>query len=132
MKIILHANKNCDLRNQLKSQIESQFPDGQILLTNSEQHLSESLCRPLHNVSMLIAFISDSDSISLLFPLKPLFENIKLILMFHRNFDGIEESAILMEPLYTSYTENNFKDVILILQRIAQKKLGSVNGLGIR
>ncbi|MGD9826112.1 hypothetical protein [Desulfobacter sp.] len=127
MKIILHATENHALRNQLKNRIEDTFPKGRIILTNSGRHLSEVLCRPLHNVSVLVAFISDSQSVSLLLPLTPLFENLKLILIFCKRIDEVQKSALLLEPLYSSYSENNFQDVISVLQRMEQKQKFPIN-----
>ena len=122
MKMILHATENHELRNQLKNRIEDVFPKGHIVLTNSGLHLSEALCRPLHNVSVLVAFISDYNSVSILFPLMPLFENIKLILIFCDKINGVQKAALLLEPLYSSYLGNDFQDVISVLQRIEQKQ----------
>lgn len=122
MKIILHATKNHKLRSQLKNRIEDASPKSRIILTNSGLQLSEALCRPLHNVSVLVVFISDSNSVSLLFPLMPLFENLKLILIFCKRIDEVQKSALLLEPLYSSYSENDFQDVISVLQRIGQKQ----------
>lgn len=127
MKIILHATENHGLRNQLKNRIEDAFPNGQIILTNSGRHLSEALCRPLNNVSVLVAFISDSKSVSLLFPLMPLFENLKLILIFCKKIEDVQKSALLLEPLYSCYSVNNFQDVISVLQRIEQKQKPLIN-----
>ncbi len=127
MKIILHATENHALRSQLKDRIEDTFPKGQIILTNSGLQLSEALCRPLHNISVLIAFISDSESVSLLLPLMPLFENLKLILIFCKRLDDVQKSALLLEPLYSSYFENDFQDVISVLKRIEQKQKNLIN-----
>jgi len=127
MNIILHATENHALRSQLKNRIENTFPKGRIILTNSGLHLSEALCRPLHNISVLVAFISDSKSVSLLLPLMPLFENLKLILIFCKRLDDVQKSALLLEPLYSSYFENNFQDVISVLQRIEQKQKSLIN-----
>ena len=83
--------------------------------------MSEVLGRPLHNVSVLIAFITDVESIDLLFSLKPLFENIKLILMLRNRADTIQKSVLLLEPLLASYSEDDLQDIISVLQRIEQK-----------
>lgn len=129
MKMILHATENHELRSQLKCRIEDGFPKGQIILTNSGLQLSEILCRPLHNVSVIVAFINDSKSVSCLSPLMPLFENLKLILIFCKRIDEIQKSALLLEPLYSSYSGNNFQDVIEVLQRIEQKQKPLINQL---
>jgi len=127
MKIILHARENDELRSRLKTRIEHVFPEGEIVLTDAGQQLSDVLCRPLHNVSVLIAFITDSDSVDILFPLKPLFDNIKLILIFCKRVDEIQKSVLLLEPLYTSHSENDFQDIISVLERIERKSMGLIN-----
>ena len=127
MKIILHASENDELRNRLKTLIEDAFPEGEIVLTVTRPHLYKVLCRPLHNVSVLIAFITDSNSVDLLYSLKPLFENVKLILIFCKRVEGIQKSALLLEPLYTRHSDNNFQDIILVLQRIEQKQMRPTN-----
>ena len=121
MKIILHAHKDYEIRNQLKELIENAFPQGIVILTDTRQQLAETLGRPLHNVSVLIAFISDSEDVGILASLKPLFEDRRLILVFCKRSDGIQKYALRLEPLYTSYFENNFQDVISVLLRIEQK-----------
>lgn len=123
MKIILHANENDAHRNRLKAIIEGAFPEGDIILTDQGSQLSTVLGRPLHNVSVLIAFITDSDGVDLLLPLKPLFENIKLILMVCGSVDNIQNSVLLLEPLFTSSSENDFQDIISVLQRIEQRTI---------
>ncbi len=127
MKIILHDPEDSEFQSRLQARIEEEFPDVQIVLTNTIQHLSESLCRPLHNVSALIAFVTDSNSITLLSSLVPLFENTKLILIFCKKMDGLEKFTFLLEPLYVSYPENNFEDIIWVLQRIEEKQMRSGN-----
>ena len=123
MKIILHANENDAHRNRLEAVIDDAFSQGEIILTDQGGQLSEVLGRPLHNVSVLIAFITDSESIDLLVSLKPLFENIKLILMLCNRVDTTQQSILLLEPLFTSYSEDDFQDIISILQRIAQRTM---------
>nr|WP_321400620.1 hypothetical protein [uncultured Desulfobacter sp.] len=123
MKIILHANKNDAHRNRLKRTIEDTFSEGEIILTDQASQLSMVLGRPLHNVSVLIVFITDTESVDLLFPLKHLFENIKLILMFCDRVDNTPKSVLLLEPLFTSYSEDDFQDIISVLQRIAQRTM---------
>lgn len=123
MKIILHAKETDEPRSRLKVQIEDALPEAGIILTDARPHLSEILCRPLHNVSVLIAFITDAKSIECLFSLKPLFENVKLILIFCKRINGIGKSVLLLEPLYMSHGENNFQDIISVLKRLEQKQL---------
>ncbi len=126
MKIILHALKGYQFRDQLKKKIEQAFPHGQVILADSGQHLCETLGRPLHKVSVLIAFISDSEDVGTLSHLKPLLENIKMILIFCRQSDEIQRAALRLEPLYTSHSATNFQDVISVLQRIEQKQIRPV------
>ncbi|MDM8537091.1 hypothetical protein QUF70_10080, partial [Desulfobacterales bacterium HSG17] len=57
MKILLHAYKKDEVKTRLKDLIETEMLKVQIVQTNSQQHLSKTLCRPLHNFSALIAFI---------------------------------------------------------------------------
>ena len=121
MKIILHAGENDAHRNRLKAIIDASFPDSETILTDHGSQLSEALGRPFHNVSVLIAFITDADDVDLLFSLKPLFENIKLILMLCGRVENIQNSVLLLEPLLTRYSEDDFQDIISVLQRIAQK-----------
>lgn len=127
MKLILHAGENQGYRRQLKTIIEDTFPKGEIVLTDDGAQLSEVLCRPLHNVLVLIAFICDSEGFDPLLALKPLFENIKIILIFCERVDEIQASALLLEPLYTTHSDNNFQDVISVLKRIEQKSVGLIN-----
>lgn len=122
MKILLHAYENSETRIRLKNLIEEKLPEVQMVLTHSKQHLSIKLCRPLHNFSALIAFLDDSESASILLSLKPFFENIKIILVICKNSDGLKESSLLLEPLFTKFNGNNFMDVISILNRIQQKQ----------
>ena len=126
MKIILHAPKEYEFKNRLQELIERAFPRGQVILTKTRLQLSETLGRPLHNVSVLIAFISDSEDVGTLFSLKPLFENIKPILIFCKRSDELGKYALLLEPSYTSHSPNNFQDVISVLFRIEQKKMRQV------
>ncbi|WP_321418666.1 hypothetical protein [uncultured Desulfobacter sp.] len=123
MKIVLHAEKNDGHRSRLETIIKNTFPKSEILLTDDNQQLSEVLCRPLHNVAVLIAFITDSESVELLFPLRPLFENVKTILIFCKRVDEIQKSMLMLEPLYTSHCEDNFQDIISVLKRIEQKTM---------
>lgn len=121
MRIILHASEDDTHRNRLKAIIEGAFPEGDIILTDQGTQLSAVLGRPLHNVSVLIAFIADSDGLELLFSLRSLFENVKLILMLCDSVENIQKSVLLLEPLFTSYSEDDFQDIISVLQRIEQK-----------
>ena len=121
MKIILHAHKDYEVRNQLKELIEKAFPQGIVVLTDTRQQLTETLGRPLHNVAVLIAFISDSEDVGTLSSLKPLFEDRKLILVFCKRSDDIQKYALRLEPLFISHFENSFQDVISVLLRIEQK-----------
>jgi hypothetical protein len=127
MKIILYADEKGEFKLLLKNLIRDKLPGIQIEQTDSEQQLSEALCRPLHNVSVLIAFIDDSKDVAPLLSLKPLFENTKLIWICSKNGFDLKESALLLSPLYISYPENNFQDVISILQHIEQKQNRTIN-----
>jgi hypothetical protein len=126
MKIILHAGENDAHRNRLKAIIEASFPDSETILTDQGVQLSAVLGRPFHNVSVLIAFITDSDGVDLLSSLKSLFENIKLILILCGNVENIQNPLLLLEPLLTIYSEDDFQDIISVLQRIAQKGVPSI------
>lgn len=123
MKMVLHAGKNDERRQWLKVCIEREFPKGQIILTDCRQHLAEALGRPLHNVSVIIAFITDSEGIDLLISLKHFFENIKLILVFGENSDEIQKSVFRLEPIYTTYSGNDFQDIVSVLKRVDQRSM---------
>lgn len=121
MKIILHSYKKCELQNQVKMLIQDNFPDMQTQMTNSQQQLFETLCRPAHCFSVVIAFVDDQNSLELLISLKPIFENIKLILIISCKIEGIRKDILELEPLLTSDPEK-FMDIISVLQRIEQKQ----------
>ena len=128
MKIVLHASENQAFRHRFNTRIAQACPQNQIILTDSRQDLSDALCRPLHNISVLIAFISDTKAFDTLLSLKPLFDNVKLILIFCERVDDIQNSVLRLEPLYTGCFKGNFQDIISVLQRIEQKqKQSSIN-----
>ncbi len=131
MKIILHAYNKSELPNQLRALIQDKFGDIQIQMTNSQQHLFEGLCRPAHCFSVVIAFVDDSESVELLISLKPLFENIKLILIVSKNIEDTRKNLLRLEPLFTSHSEN-FTDIISVLQRIEQKQSWVISLSGIK
>ncbi len=131
MKIILHADETCEIRSRLMNQVEDELPEVQIALTNSKQDLSEALCRPLHNFSVLICFIDDSESVELLISLKPLFENIKLILIHSKRVEDIRKDILKLEPSFISASEN-FTDIIFVLQHIEQKQSLVIHPSGIK
>ncbi len=127
MKIILHAYHKSETIIRLKNLIEEQMPEVQMVLTESQQQLHEKLCRPLNNYSVLITLLDNSKNVKALLSLKPLFEAMKLILVVHKNFNGIREPLILLEPTCTMFSESNFMDIISVLKRIQQKQNPSFN-----
>lgn len=132
MKILLHAFKENGVKIQLDNLIAKELPEVKTVVTDSRQLLSETLCRPLHNFTVLIAFVENSDNIMALLSLKPLFENIKLILVSGSNeFVSAKDSILLLEPVYTKSSDNNFMDVISVLKRIEKHQGRSVNRLEI-
>jgi len=127
MKIILHAYQNSETIIRLKDLVEEQMPEVQIILTASQQQLHEKLCRPLNNYSALIASLDNSESAKVLLSLKPMLENIKLILILSKKINGIREPLILLEPTCTMFSNNNFMDIISVLKRIQRKQNKSLN-----
>ncbi len=123
MKIILYANEECEFRDRLQGRIINALPQVQVDLADSGQHLVKILSRPLHNISVLIVFISDAEDVGVLLSLKTLFEDIKLILIGGKRGDQVPKSSLRLEPLYTSHSETDFQDVISVLQRIEQKQM---------
>ena len=89
MKIILYANEECEFRDRLKGRIINALPQVQVDLADSGQHLVKILSRPLHNISVLIVFISDAEDVGVLLSLKTLFEDIKLILIGGKRGDQV-------------------------------------------
>lgn len=127
MKILLHTDTESENTSRIKNLIEDELPKIKIVQTNSQQHLSETLCRPLHNFFALIAVMDDSKGFSDLLSLKPLIENIKLILLVCKKHNDIIGIIIRLAPIYVKYDDNNFMDIISILKRIEQKQARAVN-----
>lgn len=125
MKILLHGGENHELKSRLRTQIQDVFPQGELVLTHALGDLTDALCRPLHNISVLIAFITDSKSIDMLFSLKPLLENVKLILIFCQQVGDVQKSVLRLEPLYAGCFEDDFQDIISVLQRIEYKRMAA-------
>jgi hypothetical protein len=118
MKIILYADDKEEMGKNFGKLIQNQFPDIQLDTLNSVSRLSEKLCRPLNRISVIIIFVTCERDIDRLLTLKPLFDNIRLILVLPDRTTGMMAHGLQLNPCFISYFDSDFSDITSVLKKL--------------
>jgi hypothetical protein len=122
MKIILYAEDRQGMGENLEKGIQHQLPNLQTDVIDSVRRLSSALCRPLNRVSVIVIFVMCEQDIGQFLALKPLFDNIRLILVLPDRTTGMMGPWLQLKPCFISYTDNytdnDFSDIISVLKKI--------------
>ena len=128
MKTILYSKGDCELKDQISGLIENQLPLIQVVPTDSIQHFSETICRPLSRISVAIVIIHSPSEIDELLSDTHLFDNIRLILVLPDQDTGTIKTGLKLSPSYISHIDSDFEDILSVLKKIWQQhKAGSSN-----
>ena len=120
MKIILYAEDKEEVGENLQKLIQHQLPNIQIDAIHSVRQLSSTLCRPLNRVSVIVIFVMCEKDIDQFLTLKPLFDNIRLILVLPDGTTGMMAPWLQLNPCFISYRDNDFSDITSVLKKIYQ------------
>ncbi len=118
MKIILYTDDKEAMAKNFRKLIQNQLPDIQMDTLNSVSRLSEKLCRPLNRISVIVIFVMCERDIDRLLALKPLFDNIRLILVLPDRTTDLMAHGLQLNPCFISYLDSDFSDVTSVLQKI--------------
>lgn len=118
MKIILYADDKEAMGKNFGKLIQNQFPDIQMDILGSVRCLSEKLCRPLNRISVIVIFVTCERDIDGLLTLKPLFDNIRLILVLPDRTRGMMAHGLQLNPCFISYLDSDFSDIISVLKKL--------------
>ena len=118
MKIILYADDKEARGKIFRKLIQNQFPDIQMDILGSVRGLSEKLCRPLNRISVIVIFVICEKDIDRLLTLKPLFDNIRLILVLPDRTTGVMAHGLQLNPCFISYLDSDFLDIASVLKKL--------------
>ncbi len=130
MKIILYTESKEGMGKNLQELIHHQLPKVQIDAIHSIRRLSSTLCRPLNRVSVIIVFVMCEKDVDPFLTLKPLFDNIRLILVLPDGTTGMMAPWLQLNPSFISYTDtytdNDFSDILSVLKKIHAGQRGQL------
>ncbi len=121
MKLILYADNREKRGNRLETLIHEKIPGIQIIPLSTIDDLSQSLCRPLHQISIAVIFIFSQNQIKALLPLEPLFDDIRIVLIISSGEDIPMAAALELKPSFVSFPDpedSDFEDVLSVLRKI--------------
>jgi hypothetical protein len=118
VKTILYAKGLADSVKTLGNMIQTQLPEIQITPCNSMEEISQTLCQPLHKISVVILPVATRRELSEFYLLNPLFDNTKIILILPDGKKDTLDLAYKLKSSFVSFADGNLQDVILVLGRI--------------
>ncbi|MBA3009111.1 MAG: hypothetical protein KKF12_18305 [Proteobacteria bacterium] len=125
MKIRLYKCAGDDREKTLETLIEKQLPNIQTDTIHSIRQLSDILCRPLHGISAMVVFILCEKDIEQLITLTPLFDDIRVILILPDRTKPLMAQGLKLNPCFISYLDNDFTDIISVLNKLYQRAHGT-------
>ena len=120
MKLLIYSAQNQGVGKNIVSIVHDEFPQIQIDEANSIKRLSDKLCQPLHGIAVIIVNICDQKELIILHSLKPLLENIRLILVLPGRAKNMMTMGLKLHPSFTCYSDSNFNDIKLVLEKITK------------
>ncbi len=118
MKLLIYSAQNQGIGKNLANRVHHEFPQILIDEVNSIKRLSDKLCRPLHGITVIIVNICDQKEIIILQNLKPLLENIRLILVLPSRAKNMMKLGLELYPSFTCYSDSDFNDIKLVLEKL--------------
>jgi len=121
MKIALYADPVQEMGNTIEGMIQNELPQIQIEKMNSIGYLKKSLCRPLNRISVIVGFVFHEKDIDLLLTLRPLFDDIRLILILPDRGKKLTALGLGLNPCFVGYSDSDPADITLVLKKIDQQ-----------
>nr|NJM03885.1 hypothetical protein [Desulfobacula sp.] len=126
MKIALYADAVQEMGNRLEGMIQDELPQIRIEKMNSIGYLKEKLCRPLNRISVIVVFVIYEKDLYRLFPLKPLFDDIRLILILPDSGRDLTALGLGLNPCFVGYSDSDPADIVLVLKKIGQRRKNNI------
>lgn len=117
MKTILYVNKK-EIRQNLINVVQTQITGISIRICHSITDLSHMLRKPLHEVSVLILFITSRKELKELNLMTFLFDNIRIILILPDSEKSTVSLCIGLQPSFISYVDADLMDIASVLKQI--------------
>ncbi len=124
MKLILYADIKEKRGDKLETLIKEKAAGIQTVRVSSITELSQTLCRPLHRITIAVVFLFSQKQIKELVQLKPVFDNIRIILVLSPRGNIPMAATLDLKPSFISFpdTENDdFDDILSVLRTIQSR-----------
>ena len=116
MKVLILGNSPQDKKHKLEQQVQKHLPGVDIRCVTSVNDIVEALCRPMHGVSVVTAFIDDDDELEELLRYKNIMESVRLILVLRDT--KAWTAALQLRPSYITDWGSDMRGVCGVLERI--------------
>ncbi len=124
MRVMIHADTQEKKAAPLKLKIRQQLPEIRVIRSGSMSDLTRELGRPLNHIAVIIIFVPTLDALNLLFSLKSLFDNKKLILVLTGRDNQTFIRGLQLNPSFISTGDPHGDDVFMVLKRISRRQAG--------
>ncbi len=121
MKMLLLAEPLLKLCDRLENLIRTELPGIRIERTVSTGSFLRQLCQPMRRISVIVVFVVSESDINRLMALKPLFEDIRLILVLGDREQQTMAVALCLNPCFISYFDNDPREIIAVLEKIERR-----------
>ncbi len=121
IKILLYRNSREKIGERINSLIRDRFPQLDIIVSDSIQEISSTLCRPLHEISVIILPIASTFELAAFQNLNSVFEKSRVILILPDRDVETLAKAIRIKSSFITYFDNDIKDIASVLEKLMKK-----------
>ncbi|MFO7883670.1 MAG: hypothetical protein R6U68_02520 [Desulfobacteraceae bacterium] len=131
IKILLYKNSREKIGERINTMLQDHFPQLDIIVSDSIQEISSTLCRPLHEISVIILPIASTFELAAFQNLNPIFEKSRVILILPDRDVETLAKAIRIKSSFITYFDNDIKDIALVLEKLMRKSKKGKNNVTI-
>ncbi len=121
IKILLYKNSREKIGERINTMLQDHFPKLDIIVSDSIQEISSTLCRPLHEISVIILPIASTFELAAFQNLNPIFEKSRVILILPDRDVETLAKAIRIKSSFITYFDNDIKDIASVLEKLMRK-----------
>lgn len=132
MKTVIYSDPMANTGSHLIRTIQEQIPGMVVNACDSITDLSNMLCRPLNQVSVIVFLVSSRKELIEFNFMVPLFDNARIVLILPDRGEITRSLCFKLKPSFVSYADNDLNDVVAVLAQIHEKSKAERQRPGIK
>ncbi len=118
MSVLFFSGETEGAGKQIQRIIEAQVRDSEIEIYRTIESLANRFKQAAYNLCIAVLFAADKEALSGFLSIRNLFDDVRIVLILPDRNNETISSGHKLYPRFLSYSDSNFNDVALVLNKM--------------